>query len=268
MLSHGAPGPGRTDTRRRAAAGASGRRLAWGTLLATSLAVCVVPVGCGASDEYPASPQHETQTALSRSTVAALQACADEGAGRLERKAYQIRFEVTLDDDGAVRRVTPTGRRLDDARLEGCMVDALRELPAEFMPENASSPLISHSLPVHARGALGSITVLPELIELVPVVVTGSGVTIVVVVAVVVVVAAVALTDRDPTEEECEEERIWALKECRKWLAMQNPPRDRIGPSMTLEECILSNIHEACGGKKVDREKSPRYDRPGPGKRF
>jgi hypothetical protein len=49
---------------------------------------------------------------------------------------------------------------------------------------------------------------------------------------------------------------------------MPNPPLDRVGPLKTLEGCIENHIHEACGGKKVDREKSPRYDRPGPGKRF
>jgi hypothetical protein len=241
---------------------ARGRRFAWGTLFATCMAVCMVPMGCGASDEYAAAPEQGTQPTLPASTVEALQACAKEGAGRLQHNAYEIGFDVTLDDDGGVRRVTATGHRLEDASLEGCMIDALRAMNPEFLPE------ISRGFPAHARGVVGSVSVLPPLAELAPVVIGASGVTIVVTVALIVVIAAVALTDRDPTEEECKEEKIRATLDCKKWLAMPNPPRERIGPRMNLEDCIASNIHEACGGKKVERDKSPQYDKSRPGRRF
>jgi hypothetical protein len=86
------------------------------------------------------------------------------------------------------------------------MMDALRAMPPGFMPESASPSLVSHRVPGHARGVLGSVSVLSQLVELAPVVVTGSGVTIVVVVAILVVAAAVSLANDGPTKEECDEE--------------------------------------------------------------
>jgi hypothetical protein len=56
----------------------------------------------------------------------------------------------------------PQDRRLDDASLEGCMMDALRAMPSGFIPE---STLILRSVPGHARSVLGSVTTLPQLIE-------------------------------------------------------------------------------------------------------
>jgi hypothetical protein len=95
MLDRGAFG------RRGPAAGASGSRLAWGMLLATSLAVCIVPMGCASSDEHAAAPER-TASSLPKSTIEALQACAEKGAGRLQHHSYEIRFEVALEDDGTV----------------------------------------------------------------------------------------------------------------------------------------------------------------------
>jgi hypothetical protein len=261
MLNWGASGRGRTNALRGSAAGASSWRLAWATLFVTAMAVCMVPMGCGSSDEYAVLPQQPMRpTKLPESTVRALQVCAEEGAGRLQRHAYEIGFKVEVTGDGAVRAVKPTGQRLHDDGLEGCIMDALRVMPARVIAENT---LISHGAPVHAGSVLGSVAVLPELIELATVLATGSGVTIVVVVAVIVVVAAVSLTDRDPTEEECKELRKEARDFCLNLLAQPDPPREVIGPLMNLDECIASTLHEACGGKKVDREKSPR-----PGGRF
>jgi hypothetical protein len=164
----------------------------------------MVPMGCGSSDEHAVLPQQPMQpTTLPASTVHALQACAEEGAGRLQRHAYEIEFKVQVTRDGVVRAVMPRDRRLDDASVERCMMDALRAMPSGFISENT---LISRSVRGHARSVLGSVTALPKLIELTAVLATASGATIVVVVAVVVLVAAVSLADDGPSAEECEEE--------------------------------------------------------------
>ena len=241
-------------------------RLAGAGLFVTCLAVCLVPAGCGATDEYASVPEHPTDGALPASTVRALQACVEERAGRLQRHAYEIEFQVALKGD-RVLEVKPKGPRLDDAGLEGCMIDALRRMAdAGYAPD--PDALISRGSLLPARGVLANVSVISQLIRLVPVVVSASGVTIVVGVAVLVVAAAVSLTERKPTEEECKAQKKRATADCNDWLEMPNPPRERIGPLGTLADCIASNISEACGGKKFDRERSPQYDQSRPGMRF
>ena len=253
MLHHDARGRGRTKVRRRSEAGAGARRLAWGALLATSAAVCVVPVGCASSDEHPASPQQGTEPSLSASTVAALQACADEGAGRLERHAYEIGFEVEVTADGEVRAVKPKGKRLDDASVERCMMNALRATPPGFAPDSASDPLISRRVPGHARGVLGSVTVLPVVVELTAVLATVSGVTIVVMIGVVVVAAAVASSDAGPSEEECKKDWERALAKCDEWLSKPNPPSGLTGGYKDRYNCAKGHVMEGCeGANEID----------------
>ncbi|MDC0744982.1 hypothetical protein [Polyangium mundeleinium] len=115
-----------------------GRRLAGATLFATCMAVCVVPMGCGASDEYAAVPEPLTEGSLPASTVRALQACVEERAGRLQRHAYEIEFQVVLRGD-RVSEVTPKGPRLDDAGLERCMMAALRTMADAGYTPNPTS---------------------------------------------------------------------------------------------------------------------------------
>ena len=106
------------------------------------------------------------------------------------------------------------------------------------------------------------------MIRLAPLIVSASGVTIVVGVAVLVVAAAVSLSHDKPTKEECDKQREHAYEECDKWLNTNNPPLGVVGRDKIWKECIEGYIHEDCGGKKVDRDKSPRYDNPRPGRRF
>jgi len=76
------------------------------------------------------------------------------------------------------------------------MMNALRATASGLVPDSTSDPLISRRVPGHARGVLGSVTVLPVVVELTAVLVTAYGVTIVVTIGVIVVAAAVSLTDR------------------------------------------------------------------------
>lgn len=244
-----------------------GRRLAGAALFVTCMAVCLAPMGCGASDEYAAVPEPLTEGSLPAATVRALQACAEERAGRLQRHAYEIEFQVELRGD-RVSEVKPKGPRLDDAGLEQCMMDALRAMMDAGYSPNPDA-LISRGGLLPTRGLLANVSVISELIRLVPVVVSASGVTIVVGVAVLVVAAAAVSLSRDkPTKEECDEQREHAWEECDKWLNTNNPPLGVVGRDKMMKECIEGYVHEDCGGKKVDHDKSPRYDNPRPGRRF
>jgi len=87
-------------------------------------------------------------------------------------------------------------------------------------------------------------------------------------VAILVVVAAVASTGRGPTDEECAEEWKRAKNECNKLLYGQDPPREVVGPRMTMTDCMANHVRDVCGGKKIDWDKSPQYDKSRPGRRF
>jgi hypothetical protein len=131
-------------------------------LFATCMAVCMVPMGCGASDEYAAVPEPRTGS-LPASTFHALQACADEHAGRLQRHAYEIEFQVELTGD-RVSDVTPKGPRLDSAGLEQCMMDALRTMAdAGYSPD--PDELISRGGILPARGLLANVAVISQVIR-------------------------------------------------------------------------------------------------------
>jgi hypothetical protein len=249
MMKHNAAGRGRPNVWHGPAAGAGGRRFAWAALFATGLGVCMVPMACGSSDAYAVAPEHRAQSSLPAGTIDAIRACTSEGAGRLQRNAYELQFEVEMAGDGAVRSVTPTGRRLEDSRLEGCMIDALRALPhAGFVPESALAPSSSRGLPAHAGNAMGSISVLPELIDLAAVVAGASGVTIVVVVAIVIVVAAVAYEkDEEAERERCKKVKTRCIEECTD-VHMPSGQPDGMPYHDCLRKCLEA---EGCWGVRL-----------------
>ncbi|MRG95596.1 hypothetical protein [Polyangium spumosum] len=182
------------------------RRRAGVTLAAMCMAASMVPLGCGATDEYVAVPDRRANGSLPSSTVRALQACVEAGGQRLRRNGYEVEFAVEVRGD-RVTEVKPKGARLDDTGLERCMIDALRGMAdAGFSPD--PDELTSRGGLLPARGVLANTSVLPQVYRLIPVVVGSSGTMIVVAVVLLVVVAVVA--SRDDTDEEAEKER------CRK----------------------------------------------------
>ncbi len=54
MQRHGVPGLREMKMRHERA---SGLRFAWAVLLATCMAVCMVPMGCGSSEEHAVAPE-------------------------------------------------------------------------------------------------------------------------------------------------------------------------------------------------------------------
>jgi hypothetical protein len=233
-------------------------------LLATCMAVCMVPMGCGASDGYAEAPRQRTSSSLPPVTIRAVQACGERHGGRLSRHAYEIGFEVELKGD-RVREVTPQGPRLDDAGLERCLMDALRTMAdAGFSRE---SELISYGGLLPRQGVLANVSVLDQLIRLALLVVTtASGTTIVVAVMVLVVVAAVSMKDdepKKPTKEECDEEWKRAIAKCKEWLSMPNPPRWLTGGYTDPKLCAKGHVMEGCLGNEVNWGKQGR-----PGRRY
>ncbi|WP_136965335.1 hypothetical protein [Polyangium sorediatum] len=168
----------------------------------------MVPIGCGASDEYAAAPRQGGGLALPPMTVRALQACVEEGGQRLRHNAYEIEFAVEMTGDH-VTEVRPKGPRLDDTGVQQCMREALRRMvDAGFSPD--PDELVSRGGLLPTRGLLANTWALPQVIRLIPVVVGSGGTMIVVAVAVLVVVAAVSLKDK--TDEEAERERCKKVK--------------------------------------------------------
>ncbi|MDC0749376.1 hypothetical protein [Polyangium mundeleinium] len=244
---------------------ANGWRFAWAMLLATCMAVCMVPMGCGSSEEHAVAPER-TQGSLPAFTVRALQACAEEGTGRLRRQAYEIGFKVELTDD-RVQAVAPKGPRLDDAGLEQCMMNALRTMTdAGFSTDR--TVLISYGGHLPARGVLANVTVLPEIVKLAEVVVAGPGGVTIVVVVVVVVIAAVVLSEDKPKEEVVEAIKRWPKRindkcdppfhECLDNQHQPNTNRD-FGSGKDCLSCLFE-----C---RKDNGKWPDYKCPRPGYR-
>ncbi|MDC0739917.1 hypothetical protein [Polyangium mundeleinium] len=194
----------------------------------------MVPIGCGASDEYAAAPRQGSGLALPPRTVQALQACVKEGGQRLRHNAYEIEFAVELTGD-RVTAVKPKGPRLDDTGVQQCMIEALRRMAdAGFSPD--PDELVSRGGLLPTRGMLANTWALPQVIRLIPVVVGSGGTMIVVAVAVLVVVAAVSLKDDRPSKEECKKIKQMCIEECADTVL----PRGDDGSAFRLcqQECL------------------------------
>lgn len=178
---------------------------------ATALLLGLLPVACAASDDYAVVPHSTAQLPIPEMTAAAIRSCALDTARQFTRNAYEIAFDVEVTRTGVIQSVKPKGKRLDDADLETCILQELQVMPIPASAvENRPDPLISRNVPVHARGVMGNTLLWGELVgEMLPLLVSVSGVTIIVVVAIVVVAVAVA----DDSDEESEIERCRKVNE-------------------------------------------------------
>ncbi|MDI1450647.1 hypothetical protein [Polyangium sp. 6x1] len=183
------------------------RRLAGATLVAMCMAVAMVPIGCGASDEHAVAPRQGNGLTLPPMTVEALQACVEKGGQRLRHNAYEIEFAVEMTGD-RVTEVKPKGARLDDASVQQCMMEALRTMAdAGYSADSDAMLLTSRGGLLPTRGMLANTWALPQVIRLIPVVVGSGGTMIVVAVAVLVVVAAVSLKDDTPKPKDDDDDK-------------------------------------------------------------
>lgn len=237
------------------------RRFVWAPLFAATMAICVMPLGCGAADEGSAFPD-ASQPMLPPSTVEALQTCAKERVGYLQHHAYEIGFDIKMFEDGVISSVKPSGHRLDDSGMERCFIAALQAMPPEVgTVQSFWAPSVSHRVGGPTRGVLASTAVLPHFVEWTPVIIGASGTTIVVTVAVIVVVAAVALASMELSEE-CIEEWKDARRQCREWLSTPNPPPGVTGGYKNVEDCAKGLVTVPCGGTP-DKKRRDNGARPG-----
>lgn len=179
---------------------------AWVTALLLGLML-----GCAASDDYAVVPQSTAQLPIPEMTAAAIRSCAQDTSRQFARNAYEISFDVEVTRSGVIQSVKPKGQRLDDADLEACIRQELQVMPIPASAvEHRSAPLLSHNVPVHTRGVVANTLLWGEIAgEMLPLLVSVSGVTIIVVVAIVVVAVAVA----DDSDEESEIERCRKVNE-------------------------------------------------------
>jgi len=268
-MIHEEPMTIRTNARSRRSMVLSLWRWASATLFATTLAMCTVPTGCAATDagaETPPQPLElspSSEPSLAPSTEAAFQACVNEGVSRLSRNSYDVSFEVDATPKGVIRGVESKGKRLDDAKIEACMIRAVRAMPVrDLLPPDDS--LLDDSVPASsqrvlpsARNLLGNTAVLPQVLRLAPVVLTASGVTIVVTVVVIVAVVAVAAT----MSEECQQEWRDAKDKCAELLELNDPPHDVTGGYVNTKDCARGLVRQSCGGNRYDGNGQPA--RPG-----
>jgi len=167
-----------------------------------------LPLGCGGpAAETPAFMASSTTADLPAETVAALTACAEEGADRLKPPSPAIIFDVGVNADGHVETARVKDTTLDDPGISSCMVSALR---AMSLPPSVKAKLRQH-VSAESRRYTGTPAAPAVLIALGPIAITAAGVTIFVVVTVYVVVK-VATSTRDATDD-AEKERCKKVKE-------------------------------------------------------
>lgn len=255
MLNGDEPMKNRTNAGDHCSTVSSRRRLASATLFATTLAMCMVLIGCAATDEYVEAPSHLSEHSqpshrvLQPNIVTALQSCMNEGVSRLSRHAYDLSFEVEVNAARAIRGITPQGKRLDDAKIETCIIKVLDTMPMrDLFPLDDAEPVTSQNNSRPGRNLLGTTSVLPQVIRFVPIVIAApGGITIVVTVVVVVAVATVATMSA-----ECEKQWDDARDYCDKLLRTRNPSPHLTGGYTDVENCARGHVDELCKGNPVD----------------
>jgi hypothetical protein len=132
--------------------------LAFGLVGCSMLAF--TPMGCGGVvDDYSRAPISERGLKLPESTVARLQACADEYAPKLPSSSYKLSFDVAVDALGGVVEVKTVDMQPFNRDVDVCMILALRAMsvPASVLPKG-DAPLVSENTQTPAsRGTLGTV---------------------------------------------------------------------------------------------------------------
>lgn len=235
------------------------------SLFAACFAMGMMPMGCAATDEYAvvASPPTDVTSVeqeFPEDAAAKLKSCAKADHSSLAEHSYDVVFEVQLNEDRAITEVKPNGSRLDDAKLETCMITALKELPIEFiLRRQESGPSTSQVVSPASRGLMGNAAALPQLIRLAPIVLTASG-GITIVVGVVIVAAVVAVAHMSA---ECQEEWRHAKKKCLEYLDSNDPPRGVTGGYLNTKDCARGLVHMRCGGNRHDSDDDDLPAHPG-----
>lgn len=260
MVHGDEPMKGRTNARDHRSTVSNRRRLASATLFATAFLMCMVPIGCAATDESveaPPQPLESSQPShrvMPPNIVTALQSCMNEGVSRLSRHSYELSFELQVNENRAIRSIEPQGKRLDDTKIEMCIIRALDTMPMRdlLLPDDSvlddSASATSQRVLPSSRSLIGNAALLPQVIRFVPIVVSASGVTIVVAVVVVVAVAAVVAT----MSAECLQEWKDARKECLKQLESNDPDYGVTGGYVNTKDCARGLVAQRCGGNRYD----------------
>ncbi len=235
------------------------------TMLA-ALALCLgfglISVGCGTRTGPVPVPDATPDNPVPESTLSRLKECAEQWADDLESRSYEVGFELTITEVGYVDEAEPMEPRLGVRAMESCMASALRTMHVpQFVMEKVSSELSSQGMGAEGRGLIGQTETMDKFIlTLGPIIIEAGPVAIILTLAIVGTVAMVKAVEM--TQEECDEERDWAEKHCRKLLESPNPSRHQTGGYTNVKDCMKGFISQKCKeGNPVDYGDQPA--RPG-----
>ena len=170
--------------------------------LTLCLGLAFMPLGCGGSNAWSTVPgavrEDREEPPVPAGTFAALMACVTEAKGRLSDTVYTLQFNVEVDERGEVVQVKLRDSLPKEPGMEACLGDALagmtlpRSALARMPREKAVSPA--------ARGLTGQVWeelfLIGGAINLAPIFLATTAVTVTVIVGVKVTTEAIDATRR------------------------------------------------------------------------
>lgn len=218
-------------------------RSMFSAIATASLTIAMVPLGCGgAQEEYPHAPQSQQETSsatnewvMPEAVVEQLRGCVKQHASDLRTYSHETKFDLTVNNDGAVKGIKIRSSTLHHEAMESCLTGALAGLsiPPSMFPVRASSEPFSGGESMRdMRGPLGIAQAAGGLVALGPLILIAAGVTLGVYVAVVVTEETIEAVRRtQKLESMCQA----LLNQCLgdKWL----PPGHDFGTEKDCGSC-------------------------------
>jgi hypothetical protein len=175
-------------------------RSTFSAIAVAALAFALAPLACGgAQEEYPHAPQSQEDTSASatnewvtpEAVVQTMRGCVKEHASELKTYSHETKFDLTVNEDGAVHGVKLHSSTLHHAAIESCLSKALAGLsiPPSMFPMRSSpssQPFSGGESMRETRAPLGIAQVAGPIIVFGPLILIAAGVTLGVYVAVVV----------------------------------------------------------------------------------
>lgn len=177
----------------------------WAGVFATALCCCGSDVGseprsppqAAVADPYPKAA---SGVEAPRTTIDAMQRCADRFAPKLRGESFAVLFDLNVDVQSNTVKVKDS--MLDGSPLESCLASALERME---IPDS-----VAHMLHVSpsSRSTVGVVQAAAAPIALLPIALAAAGVTILV--GVTIYVASEALKER----ERCQKVKAACIAKC------------------------------------------------------
>ncbi len=238
------------------------RRTAASIVFVACISFAFCPLGCGAAQEdytvvnhqgfdLPSMPADPT---MPEAIVEQLQICVRQGAADLRTYSHEVKFDITVADEGNVDEVKLRSSTLRNDAMESCMMQALASmsLPSGAFPLRSSKPISGGESDSYDHDSIGIVQVLGGAIAFGPLAIVAAGVTV----AIFVTAEAVdELRKRRRIEKLC---MPWLLQ-CLGDKRQPNWNIDYFGVEKDCQSCF-----EEC---KHEKGQWPDYKCPRPGYR-